>query len=54
MDLGGIGGQDLSCHPMSVADSWIAATAIRHKLPIVTHNKKHFEHVPGLSIISAS
>jgi predicted nucleic acid-binding protein len=41
-------------HPMSVADSWIAATAIRHKLPIVTHNKKHFEHVPGLSIISAS
>lgn len=38
--------------PMSVADSWIAATALRHKLPVVTHNRKHFENVPGLTIIT--
>lgn len=41
-------------HPMAVADSWIAATALRHKIPVVTHNRKHFEHVPGLIIISES
>lgn len=40
--------------PMSLADSWIAATALRHKMPIVTHNKKHFEQVPGLITISES
>lgn len=40
--------------PMSAADSWIAATALRHGMPIVTHNKKHFEHIPGLIVISES
>jgi tRNA(fMet)-specific endonuclease VapC len=38
--------------PMSIADSWIAATALRHQIPIVTHNKRHFEGVPRLTIIS--
>jgi tRNA(fMet)-specific endonuclease VapC len=38
--------------PMSFADSWIAATALRHDIPIVTHDKKHFEHIPGLTVIS--
>jgi predicted nucleic acid-binding protein len=38
--------------PMSLQDSWIAATAIRHAMPIVTHNRKHFENVPGLTVIS--
>jgi tRNA(fMet)-specific endonuclease VapC len=40
--------------PMALHDSWIAATALRHSLAIVTHNRKHFEHVPGLTIISES
>jgi predicted nucleic acid-binding protein len=40
--------------PMSLTDSWIAATALRHKIPLVTHNRKHFEQVPGLTIISES
>jgi tRNA(fMet)-specific endonuclease VapC len=40
--------------PMALHDSWIAATALRHSLPIVTHNRKHFEHVPGLTVISES
>ncbi len=38
---------------LGFADAWIAATALRHSLPIVTHNKKHFEKVPGLEVISA-
>jgi tRNA(fMet)-specific endonuclease VapC len=33
-------------------DAWIAAGALRHQLPLVTHNKKHFEHIPGLQVIS--
>ena len=37
---------------MSDADAWIAATALRHAFPLVTHNRRHFEHVPGLTIIS--
>jgi tRNA(fMet)-specific endonuclease VapC len=38
--------------PISSADAWIAATAIRHNLPLVTHNRRHFEHIPDLRIIS--
>ena len=39
---------------MTTHDAWIAATALRHDLPLVTHNRKHFEHLPGLTIISES
>lgn len=38
--------------PISTLDSWIAATAIHHGLPLVTHNRRHFESIPGLQIIS--
>ena len=38
--------------PLSWDDSWIAATALRHNLPLVTHNGKHFAKVPGLNLIS--
>jgi tRNA(fMet)-specific endonuclease VapC len=37
---------------MALQDSWIAATALRHRMPIVTHNRRHFENVPGLTVIS--
>jgi len=33
-------------------DSWIAATALRHNMPLVTENRKDFEHVPNLNLIS--
>jgi len=33
-------------------DLWIAACAIRHSIPLITNNRKHFEHVPGLQLIS--
>ncbi len=45
-------GKTCKGRPMSHQDSWIAATALRHAMPIVTHNRKHFEGVPGLKVIS--
>jgi tRNA(fMet)-specific endonuclease VapC len=38
--------------PMSLQDSWIAATALRHDMPLVSHNAKHFEKIPGLNLIT--
>ena len=38
--------------PMDPADAWVAATALRHNLPLVTHNRRHFEHLPDLKLIS--
>ena len=40
--------------PMSVADAWVAATALHLQLPLVTHNRTHFAGVAGLTIISES
>lgn len=37
---------------ISEADAWIAATALRHGLSLVTHNPRHFEHIPGLTVIT--
>jgi tRNA(fMet)-specific endonuclease VapC len=40
---------------LSVADAWIAATAMLYDLPLVTHNHKHFEVLePDLTVISES
>jgi tRNA(fMet)-specific endonuclease VapC len=33
-------------------DLWIAACAVRHAIPLVTNNRKDFEKIPGLKIIS--
>jgi predicted nucleic acid-binding protein len=33
-------------------DLWIAACALRHSIPLVTHNAKDFVGIPGLRIIS--
>ena len=33
-------------------DLWIAACAVRYGLSLVTHNRRHFEGIPGLNIIS--
>ena len=38
--------------PISQADGWIAATAICHGVPLVTHNVRNFQHVDGLSLIT--
>lgn len=34
------------------ADAWIAATALRHDVPLVTHNRSDYLGVPGLKLIS--
>jgi predicted nucleic acid-binding protein len=31
-------------------DLWIAATALHYGLPFITHNRRHFERVPGLHL----
>ena len=39
-------------HPIDCGDAWIAATALRHSLPLVTHNAGDFADVPNLVLIS--
>ena len=43
-----------SGHHIDTADCWIAATARLHNIPLLTHNKNHFLHVPHLTTISES
>jgi tRNA(fMet)-specific endonuclease VapC len=38
--------------PISMQDAWIAATALRHTCPLVTHNKDDFASIVGLEVIS--
>lgn len=38
--------------PISVQDAWIAATALRHSCPLVTHNRNDFSDITGLEVIS--
>ena len=33
-------------------DLWIASCAIRHAIPLISNNRKHFEKIPGLRLIS--
>lgn len=36
---------------LSFADAWVAATALRHDVSLMTHNWRHFEGVPELRLI---
>ncbi len=38
--------------PISVQDAWIAAAALQHDIPLVTHNPTDFEMITGLEIIT--
>ena len=38
--------------PISLHDAWIAACAVRHTVPLVTHNVKDFEGINGLKVIT--
>jgi len=35
-----------------VNDLWIATCAIRHSMPLLTHNPKHFSEIPRLRIVT--
>ena len=37
---------------ITVQDAWIAATAISYQVPLVTHNRKDYAAVSGLTVIS--
>jgi len=39
-------------HPISSQDAWIAATALRYKLSLVTHNPDDYQGIPDLAIIT--
>lgn len=38
--------------PIAVDDAWIAATALKHDIPLVTHNRSDFDGIPNLNVIS--
>jgi tRNA(fMet)-specific endonuclease VapC len=38
--------------PMAGADAWQAATALLNDVPLISHNRRHFAGVPGLTLIS--
>ena len=38
--------------PISTADAWVAAVALMFGVPLVTHNRRHFQNINGLQIIS--
>lgn len=43
-----------SGYPIAPNDAWIAACAVRHAVPLVTHNSRHFEGIRGLQVITES
>ncbi len=38
--------------PISCADTWISACAVRHNTPLLTHNPGHFEGISGLQVVT--
>ena len=39
-------------HPLAAQDAWVAACALRHGLPLVTHNAADYAEIDGLTLIS--
>jgi tRNA(fMet)-specific endonuclease VapC len=38
--------------PISSEDCWVAATALRHDLPLLTHNAADYQDITGLKLIT--
>jgi predicted nucleic acid-binding protein len=38
--------------PIADNDLWIAASSVRHSIPLISHNRSHFEIIPELVLIS--
>jgi len=45
-------GREKQGKPVEPNDAWIAACAVRHNVPLVTHNAKHFKNIQGLQVIT--
>jgi tRNA(fMet)-specific endonuclease VapC len=41
-------------HPIGPMDILIAATALEHRLPLISHNLREFQRVPGLQSLTWS
>jgi predicted nucleic acid-binding protein len=39
-------------HPIDVDDAWIAATALLYNFPLVSNNRRHYEHIPELELLT--
>ena len=39
---------------IATPDALIAATALVHRVPVMTRNRRHFEAVPGLKVLAPS
>jgi predicted nucleic acid-binding protein len=48
---------DLTAHrrqlgrPIDCGDAWIAASALRHRASLLTHNLKDYAEIPGLNLL---
>lgn len=43
--------RELAGQKVEEFDAWIAATALRHGIPLATNNRRHFEGIPGLTLV---
>jgi tRNA(fMet)-specific endonuclease VapC len=39
-------------HPLDVDDAWIAATALLYDYPLVSNNRRDFQHISGLRLLT--
>jgi tRNA(fMet)-specific endonuclease VapC len=39
-------------YPISLHDAWIAACAVRHNIPLLTHNAGDFQNISNLQIVT--
>ena len=44
--------EDGTARTLEQNDKWIAACAKAYKIPIVSHNRKHFANIPGVTLIN--
>lgn len=44
--------RELGGRQIASNDAWIAACAVRHNIPLITHNARHFRGIPSLDIIT--
>lgn len=50
--LGLLKNVDGSARTIDSNDRWIAACALRHRIPLISNNRRHFEAIPELTLIS--